>query len=454
MPTKSFALEKGGPERVEVQWRGNFKDFEVRLDGNLIGSFENAKELKTGKTFPLEDGSRLEVGLKPTGLGVPELTLLRNGQPLPGSATDPAQRVGAAAGMIFVVAGLNAILGLVALAFNVQFLQSLGIGGASIFVGAIYGVLGYFVKRQSFVALALAVGLFVLDGLALLFNVPPGGTPPIGGILARFFFLIPMVMGFPALKALQEEEDRAQRAPRPRPPRAMGTAASSGTAGQARPAGQGPAATDAASGPEATAAAPGSARAAASSAPAARTFTGDAERRRLELSQTASAVTTRTAPSGQRKETRTKDDVDTAASGLRFVARKCEITPTGLKVQNPDGRSREVGYAEIAALVVRLLPPDPPWNAAPILDAVVRSADNTAWEAVRVFSTTIVNTAALPGGGSTSRLENMRRLGGHLAAQNPAISLDAETAAFVNDGKPPSRFVNTTHFADYDLRYR
>jgi hypothetical protein len=442
MPTRTFALEKDGPERVQVEWQGNFKDLEVRVDGVLLGSFENAKELKAGQTFPLEDGSRLEVSLKSAALGFPELTLLRNGQPLPGSAADPAQRVGAAAGMIFFVAALNALLGLVAVAFNVQFLQSIGLGIGSLFVGAIYGALGYFVKQRSVVALGLAVGLFVLDGLAMLAFQPPGRTPPVGGLVARIFLLIPMIMGFPALQALKAEEDRARRVPRPRPPTRPGRGTS---ATSTRPA----------SGPVASSAPPASGQAApaATTAPAVRTFSGDAERRRLELSQTASATTSRIAPSGQRSEVRTKADVDAAASGLRFVARKCEITPTGLKVQYPEGRTRDVAYGEVASLVVRLLPPDPPWNAQPLLDAVVRSADNSAWEAVRVFSTTIFNTAALPGGGSTSRLENMRKLGAHLVAQNPGLSLDPETAAFVTEGKPPARFVNTTHFAEYDQRY-
>jgi hypothetical protein len=163
--------------------------------------------------------------------------------------------------------------------------------------------------------------------------------------------------------------------------------------------------------------------------------------------------TTRTAASGQRVETRTRTDADAASSGLRFVARRCEITASGLAVSNPDGSTRAVAYPAILAVVVRLLPPDPPWSSQPVFDAVVRSADNTAWQTVRVFSTTIVNYAALPGGASTSRLENMRRLGAHLLAQNPQLNLDPETAAFVSGGKPPVRFVSTTHFAEYDQRY-
>lgn len=422
MPTKKFALEKGGPERLEVEWRGNFKDFEVRLDGVLLGSFDNAKALKAGGSFSLEDGSTLEVKLA-TAL-VPELHLTRNGAPVPGSAADPEQRVQAAAGMIFFISGVNTVLGLLAGAFNIYFLQSMGLGLGSMIAGAVYGILGYFVRQRSMVALGLAVGLFLLDGLYLVASRSGAGST--GGIVARVFFLVPMVMGFPALRTLQAEEKRARHAPRPRP-------------GTRTPV---------------TAGAPKATARPATAPPPTRTFSGDAERRRLELSQAPSATTTRIRPSGQRAETRTRADVDAAASGLRFVARKCEITPAGLKASYPDGRVRDVGYAEIASLVVRLLPPDPPWNAEPLFDAVVRSADNASWDVVRIFSTTLVNTAALPGGGSTGRLDNLRKLGAHLLAQNPALSLDPETATFMKDGKPPVRFVSTTHFAEYDQRYR
>jgi hypothetical protein len=432
MPSKTFALEKGGPERLEIEWQGNFRDLEIRLDGALLGGFENAKELKAGKSFGLEpEGGLLEVKLGTNGL-LPELTLSLNGHPLPGSAADPAQRVEAAANMVLVVAVLNAGLGLLAAAFDIGFLQSIGVGLGSIVVGAIYGVLGYFVKRRSLAALALAVALFVLDGVSLLFVTTPSGTPPIGGLVARVFFLIPMVLGFPALRALRAEEERGRRAPRARPARPAGAAPAPGST----------ASPDSAVPPKAAAAAP------------TRTLTGDAERLRLDLSRTAGGAAARTAPSGRRIETRTRSDVDAAAEGLRFVARKCEITPIGLKVHWPDGRAQEVSYADIRAVVVRTLPPDAPWNAQPLLDAVFASLDGAGWSAIRVFSTTMLNAAALPGGASTSRLENMRRLAAHLAAQNPSVALDPESAAFVKDGRPPGRFVGTGHFAEYDQRYR
>ena len=158
MPAKQLALEKGGPLRLEVEWQGNFKDFEVRLDGALLGSFADKKALSEGQVFTLQDGSRLEVKLQTTAL-LPELSLTRDGAPLPGSDADPEQRVTAAANMIFFVAGLNALLGLVAAAFDVEVLKALGLGLGSLVVGAIYGALGYLVKeKRSSIALGSGRG--------------------------------------------------------------------------------------------------------------------------------------------------------------------------------------------------------------------------------------------------------------------------------------------------------
>ena len=222
MPAKQLALEKGGPLRLEVEWQGNFKDFEVRLDGALLGSFADKKALSEGQVFTLQDGSRLEVKLQTTAL-LPELSLTRDGAPLPGSDADPEQRVNAAANMIFFVAGLNALLGLVAAAFDMEVLKSLGLGLGSLVVGAIYGALGYLVKeKRSSIALGFAVGLFILDGLSMLFFLEPGRTPPIGGLVARVFFLIPMVGASPPCArspptpALPEERRGAPRPGRPR----------------------------------------------------------------------------------------------------------------------------------------------------------------------------------------------------------------------------------------------
>src|SRR5262245_48003697 len=140
-------------------------------------------------------------------------------------------------------------------------------------------------------------------------------------------------------------------------------------------------------------------------------------------------------------------------SALRFTAHKCEISDEGLRVTSGQGRTREVPWNEIGRLVVRQLPPDPPWDAGVLLD-VVALADGVRWEPVRIFVTTFVNYGVLPGGSSTSRLENIRNLGRLLREKNPAVDVDPDTTAFLDGPAPPGRFANIPQFTEYDGHYR
>ena len=141
------------------------------------------------------------------------------------------------------------------------------------------------------------------------------------------------------------------------------------------------------------------------------------------------------------------------AEALRFTAHRCEIFDGGLRVTSAAGKTRDVRWEEMGRLVVRQLPPDPPWSSSVLLD-VVALVDGARWEPVRIFVTTFVNYAALPEGASTSRLENIRNLARFLRAQNPAVDLDPETATFIDGPSPPSRFGNIAQFVEYDSHYR
>ena len=67
MPSKNYALEAGGPERVEVTWEGAFKNVSVAFDSRALGSFATAQELQRPQPLPLPDGSRLEIVLAKVG---------------------------------------------------------------------------------------------------------------------------------------------------------------------------------------------------------------------------------------------------------------------------------------------------------------------------------------------------------------------------------------------------
>lgn len=207
MPKQSFALEAGGENRLEISWKGMYKDLTVSLDGNSIGVIPNQKALSAGQEFRSVDGSIIKVQLVSKFMST-ELQVLRNGQPLPGSASDPQTKMKNAYGMVYFVAGLNLVLGLVSFLFNVEFLQQIGIGFGSILFGLVFLALGFFVQRKSTVALILAIVIFALDGIVGFFlAVSQGYNPGSGGIIARIFLLIPMIQGVGAIKALKAKSN-------------------------------------------------------------------------------------------------------------------------------------------------------------------------------------------------------------------------------------------------------
>jgi hypothetical protein len=75
------------------------------------------------------------------------------------------------------------------------------------------------------------------------------------------------------------------------------------------------------------------------------------------------------------------------------------------------------------------------------------------WQPLRLFTTTLVNFAALGGEASSSRVENLRRLARHLREKNPALALDDATLAFVDGGKLPQRLASIGELAEYDAVY-
>lgn len=161
--------------------------------------------MAAGQEFQLQDGSTLKVQLVKK-FTTTELQVLRNGQPLPGSASDPEARLKTAYGMVFFIAGLNIVLGLAAGIFQVEFLQSIGISFYSIIFGVVFLVLGYFVQRRSAVALVIAIAVFALDGiLGLVTAISQGYDPGAGGTIARIFLLIPMIQGVGAIRAIKKQ---------------------------------------------------------------------------------------------------------------------------------------------------------------------------------------------------------------------------------------------------------
>lgn len=207
MPTKRYALRAGEPPRLEIRWtqRGRWwKDLIVRLDGAEVGTVATGKELQAGASFSLADGSNLHVRQAQKFLAV-ELQVLRDGRPVPGSATDPATQVRGAAQCLFAIAGMSIGLGLLAQALHWQAMLARGVGYGAAVEGLIFLVLGCFVWRGSRPALLAGVTLLVLDTAVSLMASPVTGRPP-SGLILRVYFLALMIRGLGAMRALKRGE--------------------------------------------------------------------------------------------------------------------------------------------------------------------------------------------------------------------------------------------------------
>ena len=203
MPKKRFPLSSGLSSVVELEWRGMWKDFTVRVDGQALGTMSGQDELIKGGSWALADGSKLDVALKKSALGA-ELQVTRDGVPLPGSPTDPLARMRGAAGIAFFIAGLNVLLGAIAMATESHLLAELGLGWASIVFGAIFLGLGFGIRKGSLIALIAAIVLFALDGvLGLYWVIEAGGRPGVGGLVFRVFLVLAMAKAIGAAKELK-----------------------------------------------------------------------------------------------------------------------------------------------------------------------------------------------------------------------------------------------------------
>ncbi len=207
MPKKEFAIHADGPLRLEVEWKGVWKNLTIRFDGERVGSIADIKQLrKDDNVFPLPDGSSVQVRLGRGLLGA-ELEVTHDGTPVPGSSTDPRALVQGAYTAIFVVAGLSVSVGLAGFFFQSDLLERIGGGWPAVVSGCIFGALGWSVWRShSRVALGIAIGLYVADALVAFGAAAAAGSQPgVGGIFVRIALLTLMVRGFRAIAQFREQ---------------------------------------------------------------------------------------------------------------------------------------------------------------------------------------------------------------------------------------------------------
>ncbi|MCK8498579.1 hypothetical protein [Myxococcus fulvus] len=207
MATKQFALEAGGPPRLEFEWGMFWRNFTVSLDGKVVDTVEGgASALKKGVKVTLPDRTVLEVQLQ-SGVLSAELAVKRNGLPLPGSSTDPEQQIKTAAYMLYFLAGLNTLLGVVAMVLGSEEMDALGLGIGSIVFGALVAVFGFFTYRATRFGPILAILLYIGDTVVTLMDsIDAGGRPNVVGLIIRVYIIVTLVKAAQAAGELKRRE--------------------------------------------------------------------------------------------------------------------------------------------------------------------------------------------------------------------------------------------------------
>ena len=205
-----YALEKGGAKRLEISWKGNWKEITIRLDGEVIGTISDIENLKAGQEFALEDGSTLKVWLS-RGLVFPRLQIYKNDWPVHTQGFKPAQLLSYVYKLIFFFGGANLAIGLSGTLFHTTLGNLPPAGLLSVILGGLFLVLGFLVMRRSMIALVIAAGILALDMVLTIFfppNLPRFAL--VIGIVFRILILLVMVQGFGAIKALKQSKSNAK----------------------------------------------------------------------------------------------------------------------------------------------------------------------------------------------------------------------------------------------------
>ena len=143
MPEKSFSYEPDGPPRLKITWqkeyKNDWKNLTIILDDEELAIFERGNEfIGKKKTILAPDGSKISLRLAIT-FSQPTPIALRDGKVVDEFLT-PSQHFGqvkSASQLFYFLAGVNGLLGVMALAGN-SLAASLGVSPFGIVDGLIF----------------------------------------------------------------------------------------------------------------------------------------------------------------------------------------------------------------------------------------------------------------------------------------------------------------------------
>ncbi|MGB1253238.1 MAG: hypothetical protein ACPG8W_21680 [Candidatus Promineifilaceae bacterium] len=210
MPKQKLAFTHGGDPRLELEWGSYMRDFSVRLDGEEIGRIDGGQRvLKTPHNFSLPDGSELTIQLNQSML-IDELEVLHDGQPLPGSASNPRVKLSAGIRTAFFWGIACIIIGALIFFTDLNILRVLSFSQYSFVAGLLLMPIAIGMSKRSLPLALFAIVVYLADwaGSAVVtsrLGVPFGFLGTIG-MLARGLSLVPLVYALGATRLLQQKK--------------------------------------------------------------------------------------------------------------------------------------------------------------------------------------------------------------------------------------------------------
>lgn len=194
MATRKFALERGGPKRLELRWRRGLKDFEVSVDGTTWKLEPDA--VRAGAAVALAGGSALFVKWDRRRFWSvafrDDLRVERDGVPLPGSDGDPRVIARRASRVILLFGFLRVLFVGLLQAFD----PSAVVASGSMLValsGLVLLALGAVAAFGRRLPLAIAAGLLALE-LAVMLGMSLRLAPT--GIVVQALVIVHLVQSW------------------------------------------------------------------------------------------------------------------------------------------------------------------------------------------------------------------------------------------------------------------
>ncbi len=200
MPKKVFYLNEEETETIEIRWKFNWKSFKAYYQGEFVGEMNGVKELQKGGAFKLVDNRELSFKLE--GKFSPELVVLLDGIVVPGSSSDPHERLGQAVKLGVFVGGFTILSSVLAEVYALDFFVKRGLDWYSAAIGLVIIILSVGAFKKFAWSIWLIILIIIVDAIASLYLNAESGNNPVNGLFLKVFIIYYLYRGIRAIKAI------------------------------------------------------------------------------------------------------------------------------------------------------------------------------------------------------------------------------------------------------------